>query len=162
MHKDAIISPCGHYRYMLQRTWDSARGSVCFIMLNPSTADADHDDPTIRRCVAFAKEWGYGQIQVANLFALRATDPRELRAHPSPIGLEADDWIRSLAGSSQLVVCAWGNHGGLHNRSYFVRNVVLKVEDIMPSALRINKAMGEPAHPLYLPKTCRPFVWGWA
>jgi hypothetical protein len=75
--KSAVISPCGLYRYRLTRTWDAVRWSAAFVMLNPSTADAVDDDPTIKRCVGFAKRWGCGGIVVANLFAFRSADPDE-------------------------------------------------------------------------------------
>ena len=79
MIKSAEISPCGLYRYSLTRKWEAWKGTVNFIMLNPSTADAQEDDPTIRRCIGFAKAWGYGGIVVTNLFAYRATNPKELK-----------------------------------------------------------------------------------
>lgn len=88
MIKSAIISECGKYRYSLSRIWDENKANVLFIMLNPSTADGDVDDPTIRRCIGFAKSWGYGGIYVGNLFAYRATDPKELLKVENPIGFE--------------------------------------------------------------------------
>ncbi|MDB5297796.1 MAG: hypothetical protein JWO31_3779 [Phycisphaerales bacterium] len=72
----AVLSPCERYRYVLHRWWDESKPAVCWLMLNPSTADAATDDPTIRKCCGFARAWGAGGIAVVNLFALRATDPR--------------------------------------------------------------------------------------
>lgn len=86
MDKGAIISGCGKYRYSLWRTWDKKLPKVMFIMLNPSTADAYEDDPTIRRCINFAKSWGYGGIVVGNLFAYRATNPKKLILIDDPSG----------------------------------------------------------------------------
>src|SRR6266853_1863301 len=94
---DAIISPCGTYRYLLQRFWDVKRQAVCFIMLNPSTADASANDPTIERCMRRAALLGFGQLEVVNLFGLRATDPSELHRHFDPIGPENDEILLGAA-----------------------------------------------------------------
>lgn len=82
----AVISECGSYRYRLERVWEAEKDRVAFIMLNPSTADASKDDPTIRRCIGFAKAWGFGGLIVGNLFALRSTDPKALYGHKDPVG----------------------------------------------------------------------------
>jgi len=89
----AELSPCGQYRYVLWRDTGTGEGSVVFIMLNPSTADATTDDPTIRRCLGFARHWGYRTLVVVNLFALRATNPRMLLTHTQRIGRLNDDWL---------------------------------------------------------------------
>lgn len=154
MHKDAIISECGHYRYLLQRSWDAQRQAVCFIMLNPSTADAEQDDPTIRRCLGFAKSWGFGQLEVVNLFAVRATDPAVLKKAGDLVGSDNDEQILNSARVCSLVVCAWGNHGKTRGRSAAVLKL-LKDNQITPHALRVSKT-GEPAHPLYLKGDLRP------
>lgn len=107
----AIISDCGTYRYKLTREPHdryTTCGAALFIMLNPSTADASLDDPTIRRCKAFAKAWDCAGIVVANLYALRATDPKQLWRHPDPVGPDNDEWLRRLAGQHETVICAWG------------------------------------------------------
>lgn len=100
----ATISPCQKYRYALGRCWDHAGKRVVFAMLNPSVADATADDPTIRRCIRFARKWGYGSLEVVNLFAWRATDPKELRIAADPIGLDNDAEIVQAANGR--VVCA--------------------------------------------------------
>jgi hypothetical protein len=105
--KTAVISDCGTYRYLLTRTWDGSLPHVGFIMLNPSTANADTDDPTIRRCIGFAKAWGYGGIAVRNLYALRSTDPKALRGHPDPHGPDNYRYVEAAA-DDHLTVCAWG------------------------------------------------------
>ena len=105
----AILSDCGKYRYSLTRNWDSEKPKVLFIMLNPSTADADNDDPTIRRCINFAKYWGYGGLHVCNLFAYRATNPKELLHIDNPLGDQNIYHMKKLANEAEIIVCAWGN-----------------------------------------------------
>lgn len=111
MEKTAIISDCGRYRYQLGRTWSD--GPIArFIMLNPSTADATEDDPTIRRCISFAKREGAGAISVVNLFAFRATKPADMMKATDPIGPENNDhlreWVGHEFGFAKLVIAAWG------------------------------------------------------
>lgn len=142
------------YRYYLSRRWADG-GRVCWIMLNPSTADAERDDPTIRRCIGFSRDWGYGGLSVVNLFALIATDPYELRQHPTPIGTETDRYIDSAVTDADLVVAAWGNHGALFGRGY---EVALRVPFGRLNVLGMT-SKGQPSHPLYLPKTTRPVPW---
>lgn len=110
LETSAKISECGTYRYSLSRVWEPELPDVIWIMLNPSTADADKDDPTIRRCCAFAKEWLKGGIEVLNLFAARATDPKHLQHFTDPIGPENDNEIRVVAASKRLIVAGWGSH----------------------------------------------------
>lgn len=86
MEKTAIISEDEKYRYQLSRCWDETKPRILFIMLNPSTADANIDDPTIRRVISFAKSWGYGGVYVGNLFAFRSTDPKGLKQIADPVG----------------------------------------------------------------------------
>ncbi|MEP0894347.1 DUF1643 domain-containing protein [Leptolyngbya boryana FACHB-1624] len=86
-----------------------------FVGLNPSTADETHDDPTIRRCTKFAKDWGYSGLCMTNLFAYRATDPKEMIASVDSIGLENDQYLLEYAARAGIVVAAWGNHGTHHN-----------------------------------------------
>lgn len=134
------------YRYTLTRIWNAEKPTLGWIMLNPSTADETEDDPTIRRCVGFAKEWGYGSITVGNLFALRATDPDELREHDDPIGDENDHYLRHVCDFADKVVAAWGANGELHGRG---REVVEMLEADL-YALDTTKD-GQPVHPLYQP-----------
>jgi hypothetical protein len=154
MIKDAVISECGTYRYKLRRRWGEG-AAVCFIMLNPSTADASIDDPTIRKCVGFAKLLGYEQLDVVNLFAYRSTDPSKLRMVPDPIGVENNRYIMSAVESCAAVICAWGAGSPIEYRGPWVQKVMLKRMGITPLALKVTKG-GHPAHPLYLPYTCTP------
>lgn len=157
MHRTAQLSADGIYRYELRRTWGDPREVVGWIMLNPSTADASQDDPTIRRCVGFARAWGYGGIVVRNLFALRATDPSALRAHSDPVGIENDHWLLVGRSTDLLTICAWGVHGALNGRAkQVVRSLTSGGHHLYH--LGLTKG-GAPKHPLYLPKTEMPRAW---
>jgi hypothetical protein len=158
MKKAAVIfarSADSHsYRYRLRRDWDLSepRSLVNFIMLNPSTADAETDDPTVRRCIGFAKAWGFNGLRVTNLYGLRSTDPRLLRTDPEPIGAENNFYIGATALASDLVVAAWGVRGG--RRAVKVLELIKDLE-VDLKAIHLTKS-GHPSHPLYLPATCRP------
>ncbi len=152
MGSGAEFSPCGRYRYTLWRTWDADAPLVMFIMLNPSTADATRNDPTIRRCIGFARDWGYGGVRVGNLFAWRTPYPEVLRSVVDPIGRDNDSALRELAEEAELVIAAWGVHGAWQGRAQAFRQAFPRPLH----ALGITKA-GEPAHPLRLRRTCRPF-----
>ena len=143
LKNSAVLSDCRRYRYALWRTWDDTLPRVMFIGLNPSTADETTDDPTLRRCMGFARDWGYGGVCTANLFAWRATDPADMKAASDPVGPETDDWLRRLADEAALVVAAWGNDGGHLGRSAEVRALLPVLH-----CLAMNRS-GEPAHPLY-------------
>lgn len=145
----------GPYRYNLWRLWDD-RPHAVFIMLNPSTADASEDDPTIRRCMGFARSWGYGGICVVNLFAYRSTDPRALASVPDPVGPRNDQQIDATLGGADLVVAAWGAHGTLGARSATVRALVEKHRPLYHLGLTKN---GSPRHPLYLRSDTQPTRW---
>lgn len=144
MKNTAKLSDCRKYRYALWRTWDDSKSRVMFIGLNPSTADEVTDDPTLVRCMNFAKSWDYGGVCMANLFAFRATDPLDMKASKDPVGSENDTWLTKLSKEAGLVVAAWGNDGSYLNRS---QQVVELISDL--NYLKMNKS-GEPAHPLYL------------
>lgn len=151
MHTDALISDCGIFRYHLLRTWDKSRPTLNIIGLNPSTADATRNDPTIRRCIGFAIDNGFGSLYVTNLFAFRATKPIDLFNSPDPVGPENDHWLRVISAQSQSVLFAWGNHGQRDSRDQHV----LK---FLPQGfcLGISKT-GAPRHPLYIRKE-QPFL----
>ncbi len=142
---DAVISPCGRYRYRLTRTWDHSAPPLAWIMLNPSTADAEIDDPTIRRCVKFARREGCGGIEVLNLFALRATNPTELWRVTYPIGPDNDQWIREVLHPHHRVVAAWGKRG-----KYLGRDCAV-LRNLRESGIRVVCLGDKPTHPLYIP-----------
>lgn len=152
----AIISEDGNYRYMLSRTGLGGSGICVFIMLNPSTADADIDDPTIRRCRGFASDWGFDQLVVVNLFALRTSNPQILYKALDPIGPDNDThllhYVRPV--NADLVVGAWGAHGKFNNRGRDVKAVLYRYA-IRLSHMGLTQS-GEPKHPLYLRKTTTP------
>lgn len=151
--RHAVFSPCRTYRYALSRVWAADKPYALFIGLNPSTADETLDDPTIRRCISFASDWGYGGLVMANLFAYRATDPSEMKAATDPVGVANDEWLMELAKYAGVVVAAWGNHGAHQQRSAQVRTLLPAMQ-----YLKMNKS-GEPSHPLYLKSSLTPQRW---
>lgn len=156
MKKQAVISNCGNYSYGLSRTWDEALPKVLFIMLNPSTADANNDDPTIRRCINFAKSWGYGGIFVGNLFAYRCTSPSELLCIQNPVSdkiFEYELALIKMRRQSRIAICAWGNSKIIEKLN--PRHKPLRLIDIPLSYLELSKD-GTPKHPLYLRGDLKP------
>jgi len=154
----AIISDCGRYRYRLLRIWDATQPHALFVMLNPSTADETQDDPTIRRCVGYAKAWGYGGLAVVNLFALRSTDPRMLVGHPDPVGPLNLFHVGEAARMAGIVVCAWGAQRFARDQADRTLTA-LRYERPPLHCLRLTKD-GHPSHPLYLPAALRPVPFG--
>lgn len=143
-HSRARFSACGCYRYTLWRVWDASRPSIAFVGLNPSTADAEQDDPTVRRCIGYARRWKYGGMVMLNVFALRSTDPRGLLAVDDPIGPENDAWMLRSLRRVELAVACWGNHGELLGRGDQVARALGPFK-----CLGLTK-VGHPRHPLYL------------
>lgn len=157
LKRDASLSACGRYRWSLSRAWDGDldnRPRVGWLMLNPSKADAEIDDNTIKRCMGFSKEWGYGGLVVCNLFALRATDPRELYKADDPVGPENDRAILGMIRSCSKIVVAWGTHGCLLDRDKAVLDL-LTAAGVRPACLGTT-AGGQPLHPLRLSASLRP------
>lgn len=145
-----IFSPCRTYRYTLWHEWDHGDGYCQFIGLNPSTADERTLDPTIRRCVQYAKDWGYRALCMTNLFAYRATQPSDMKAAADPVGADNDHHLTTIAREAGIVIAAWGTHGTHKGRAN-------EVVELMPPmhALKITKH-GHPSHPLYLRRDARP------
>lgn len=139
----AVFSGCRRYRYALWRTWGDGPAFVV-IGLNPSTADETEDDPTIRRCKGFARRERCGGLIMLNLFALRATDPREMKAAEDPVGPANDAAIADMVGEGDTVVAAWGVHGDHRGRDAEVAALVPHLQ-----CLGTTK-QGHPRHPLYL------------
>ncbi len=146
----AVFSAKRTFRYALWRNWDSSRPKIVFVGLNPSTADEDQDDPTIRRCISFAHTWGYGGVLVGNLFAFRATRPADLKKAPMPIGRDNNKWLDSMIVVSGRVLACWGNHGSHLSQD---RLFVDRYPDLY--CLAVNST-GAPVHPLYQPGSSMP------
>lgn len=144
----ADFSSDGVYRYRLWRVWEPGP-RLGFIGLNPSTACAEHDDPTIRKCVGFAKRLGFGGIEVCNLFALRSRWPRALGLAVDPVGPDNDSFLSKMAVRVAACVACWGNHGGLLGRDGVVE-ALLGSRRIQLKCLAVT-AKGKPGHPLMLP-----------
>lgn len=156
-HATAVFDQTRRYRYRLSRVWDPAKPRLNFCMLNPSTADAFTLDPTVRRCIGYAQAWGYGALEVTNIFALRSTDPKKLYEEPDPVGPENNNAIVAAAHAADLVIAAWGVHGEHQQRGEQVRRL-LNDAGIEVHYLKLTRA-GHPGHPLYLPADTRPQIW---
>jgi hypothetical protein len=140
------------YRYALWRRWGHGP-QVCFIMLNPSIADATANDPTITRCIGFAQSQGFDQLIVGNLFALISTDPKQLKKAVDPVGPDNDRWLKKMVDESDLVIAAWGVHGSIRGRDKAVRAMI-------PNLYVLNLTThGQPRHPLYLKGDLCPKPW---
>ena len=153
IRRGATFSRCDRYRYQLTRIWDTAVTAVTFIMLNPSTASHLVDDPTIRRCMQFARREKYGGMGVVNLYAWRATDPSELTEVFDPQGPENDEHLRNAIEYARFantqIICAWGAHPLARD----VGDVLVTrygLEGVQFSCLGKTKD-GYPRHPLYVP-----------
>lgn len=158
MRRDATLSDCGLYRYVLEREWDTDLPPMVFIGLNPSTADAELDDPTIRRCIRFARDSGHGSLFMLNLFAWRTTDPAKLPSGPQAVGPENDLTLYGGCSAARakggLIVCAWGANPRALDRQAAVCELVGGPLHV----LRLT-AGGFPHHPVRLPASCTPILW---
>lgn len=158
---DALISPCGRYRYRLDRDGLSGKGTVVWIMVNPSTADATQDDATIRRVRGFSQRLGFARFTVGNLFAYRATDVRELRSVSDPIGPKNDDQLHFMVGSANMVIVAWGPVAKqppvLRDR---FKAIVKMAESYGQKLMCLGTANdGHPRHPLMLANDTPLQIW---
>ncbi len=143
----ASFSPDRVYRYVLWRIWDKDKPLICFVGLNPSTADEIKNDPTIRRCIGFAKQWGYGGILMGNIFAYRSTDPKELLYLTDPVGEGNDAALKIMNEAANKTVACWGNWGAYMNRGDKVLKILCGCENFGMTG------KGQPKHPLYLSKS---------
>lgn len=154
MQGGAVIT--GNYRYLLWREWDSQSKTVSFIMLNPSRADAEINDPTITRCINFAKSWGYGRLEVVNLFAYRTPHPSLLKQAAEPIGKDNDRHILESVKRCDRVILAWGNHGTWRKQDLYTFELLKSYNHLY--CFGITKR-GCPRHPLYLRSTIKPVIY---
>ena len=155
MKKGAIIDPTELYRYSLWREWDKNAPRIVFVMLNPSRADETTDDPTVRRCISFAQSWGYGYLEVVNLFAYRASNPAELKKIADPVGTENDRYLENAIKLADKILVAWGNHGIFRERYKVVLNLLKSISETKIYCLGITKK-GHPSHPLYIKSNKKP------
>jgi len=151
LYRDALISPCGQYRYLLVRQWNRSKPYLPFVMLNPSTADAQQDDPTIRRCMSFARREGCGGIVVVNLYALRSTDPKRLRDAGDPVGplngRVIYDAAVVAAEAGVPVICAWG----VNDITQAAGGALAQAREAGANIMCLGKtSAGHPRHPLYV------------
>lgn len=154
MESSAVISDCLRYRYRLYRSWSDGP-FVVFLMFNPSTADAQEDDPTIRKCIGFAKRWGYPGITVVNLFALRSTDPKAIEKHlyADAVGIENDSQILTACTTAKQVVAAWGCGQHLKMHRDRPEKVIKMIQSYYPDLELVclgRSKDGSPRHPLML------------
>lgn len=164
----AEFSPCGHYRWWLLRLWEPEAPRLLFLGLNPSRADGRRDDPTLRRLIGFARAWGYGGLEVLNLFGRISASPAALRRCSDPVGNHCDAWIRRRLrrvcreeGGQPGLWLGWGNGGSWRGRDRAVLGL-LAAQGCRPHCLGLT-AVGQPRHPLYQPRTGRlqPFTPSW-
>ncbi len=157
----ALFSEDRVYRYLLARKLSYEKSTCLFIMLNPSTADETKNDPTVTRCINYARHWGFGRLKVCNIFPYRATDPKELYHHEYPHGVDHhwlnNDHIKQAIYHADRIVCAWGNHGTLQGRGLEVKQMVLDA-DKLPLVFNITQR-GQPIHPLYQKADAELITW---
>jgi hypothetical protein len=152
----AIFDLTAAYRYSLWRVWSANSPRVAFIMLNPSRADAQHNDPTIRRCMNFAYRWGFGSMEVVNLFAYRSPDPAQLRRVDDPVGSQNHIFLAKALRRATRAIAAWGTWGTLLDRDRALLGLLGHADAL--SCLGLTKE-GHPRHPLYVRSTARPLAY---
>lgn len=159
MKRWAELSADGVYRYSLGREWDESADRVMWIMLNPSTADDEQDDPTIRRCIGFSRSWGFGGMVVVNLFAFRATEPAHVFQAKDPEGPENDTKIVEYVSVCDLHVAAWGERGAFGGRDTIVKGILNGCE--VPRLWCVGKTNKDkaPRHPLYVKASKQPELY---
>lgn len=152
MMKTAVIPRCDLYRYELTRAW-GFQSTCVFVGLNPSTADAEIDDNTIRRCIGFAKSWGHGRLVMLNAYAFRATKPKDMKAALDPVGPNNDEYLKRWKNDASVIVAAWGTNITWGRET--------AVKEIFGDKLHYLKLTvdGHPGHPLYLENWRKPILW---
>ncbi len=153
----AVYSDCEHYRYALTRTWDPAGRKLLYIMLNPSRATEEQNDPTIERCERRARRLGFGAFRAVNIFAWRETDPRHLRRAAEPIGPENDASLLNAAAWADTILCAWGVHGAHLDRGPATETLLREAGHDLQSLGQTKH--GHPRHPLYVGYAVTPRPW---
>ena len=151
----AVFDTTRTYRYSLWRQWQPLGAKIVFVMLNPSTADDRTNDPTIRRCIGLAQSWGYGALEVVNLFARMTSQPHTLRQIADPVGAECDRYLLTAVHQAKTVVVAWGNWGNWRQRDRAVLNLL---GDRAVFCVGVNRS-GQPRHPLYVRQNVQPVLY---
>ncbi|MBE1446082.1 DUF1643 domain-containing protein [Paenibacillus sp. OAS669] len=154
MRREAFFSNDCKYRYSLLREWDTSLPRVLYIMLNPSVADAEIDDQTIKRCTYFAEKFGFGSLEVVNLYALISTDPFEIKTESEPIGKDNDYHILVAAKRASKIIVAWGEKGFYNQRHNKVTRM-LHDNGYSLYCLKLTKNGHYPRHPSRLPSCCQ-------
>jgi len=150
LSQGATFSACKKYRYRLWREWWSLSvRTILWVLLNPSTADAEHLDPTLRRCLSYSNMWGFGHMEIVNIFAWRSTDPEGLKHSKDPVGPGNDDAILEAAHATDRIVVGWGVHGHYLDRDLAVYELLRGAHREL-HCLGVTKH-GHPKHPLYVP-----------
>lgn len=150
MESSAIFSDCGRYRYFLSRRWEDGEDCV-FVGLNPSTADGAKNDATVRKCIHFARSWGFAGISLVNLYARRCRYPQALATSDDPVGPVNDLWLKRMIIGAPLAIAMWGNHGARTYNEDIRRDIlVMKLRDEWHCFGQTK--LKAPKHPLYLPK----------
>lgn len=151
----------GEYRYLLWRGLGSGgpAGRILWVMLNPSTATAKENDPTVRKVIGFSRRWGYAEARIVNLFALRSTDPKALRTHPAPLGPRNDATLTEECQRADAIILAWGGNAdrkgsAVRDRALVVWRSIVEHPEFEISGtplwhLGLTKG-GMPKHPLML------------
>lgn len=170
----AVFSPCRRYRYRLVRVWDPSKPRLGWAMLNSSDANEHRNDPTVRRTIGFAQAWGYGGVDIGNLYGLRSKNPADLWDRADPIGPDNDEHLAAVCAENDLTVLAWGANAG-PGRAHDVTLLLwrLSIEHHRSLAVLGWTRGGQPRHPLYVPgstvpetftapQACEGFpVWGY-
>ena len=155
--RTADFSECRTWRYTLERVWDERLPVVVFVLLNPSTADENNDDPTNRRGINYAMKWGFGGVTFVNLFAFRTPYPKEMKSSYDPIGPDNNDWLLKEA-ANRMVVFAWGTHGTYLDRDKEVIKLFQEKIPSPPRCMGLTKH-GHPKHILYLKGDLQPVLF---
>lgn len=145
---DAVFSDCQRYRWLLMRRWSDGPHICMFIGLNPSTADYYNDDPTVRRCVGFARQWGYSAMYMMNAYAFRSTNPKVMKQQSDPVGCQCDDFLKGIALLCRIHVACWGTNIETYRQT--------ELKQMLPRLKCFGiTAKGFPKHPLYLSKATK-------
>ena len=158
-HVNAVMDDAKEYRYLFECSWSLGNRFVTFILLNPSIGNVTQTDPTLARCMYYAKLWGYDGFKVVNLFAYISTDPTRLNEVRDPIGPENDRYIRIAVDQSETVVLAWGSNITSECSKQRMQETLELVRHKRPQCLKMTKDGNYPQHPLYLPKNLEPIPY---